>query len=344
MPPLYHGADVPCADDGRIRYNPSMADPTPRPVPDELQVRRWFDELSSWGRWGPDDERGTLNHVTPGHRAAAAALVTEGETVSCAWDIDVLPRPDLTAGAPHRFMLSTGEGLTDPERVGGPVEAGGTAEYIGMVFHGYAITHVDGLSHMSWANRMYNGVPASAVTAQGGATRLAVTGLADGLVTRGVLLDVAGLRDVPWLEPGEGVLPEDLEAAASAQGVPVGAGDVVLLRTGYGRKVREQGPDPVGEVGRAGWHAACLPWLHDRRVAAIGADTAQDVMPSGYSMRHPVHHIGIVAMGLWLIDNCDLEPLVATCRRLDRWSFLFTLAPLRVVGGTGSPVNPLATF
>ena len=313
-------------------------------APDEERVRAWFEELSNWGRWGPDDERGTLNHVTPAIRAAAAGLVRAGETVSCAWDIDTGPRPDLPFGAPHRFMLATGEGLADPDRVGGPVEGGGTAEYIGMVFHGYAVTHVDGLSHMHWRGRMYNDVPASAVTAAGGATRLAVTGLADGLVTRGVLLDVAAARGGTWLDPGQGVLPEDLEAAEAAQGVRVGTGDVVLLRTGYGRRLREHGPDPVGEVGRAGWHAACLPWLHEREVAAIGADTAQDVMPSGYSMRHPVHHVGIVAMGLWLIDNCDLEPLVAACRRLGRWTFLFTLAPLRVTGGTGSPVNPLATF
>lgn len=313
-------------------------------VPDERTVRAWFEELSNWGRWGADDERGTLNHVTPAVRAAAAGLVTEGETVSCAWDIDTGPRPDLTFGAPHRFMLATGEGLADPERVGGPVEGGGTAEYIGMVFHGYAVTHLDGLCHMHWNGRMYNDVPAAAVTAGDGATRLAVTAAAEGIVTRGVVLDVAGVRGGAWLEPGEGVLPADLEEAEAAQGVRVGVGDVVLLRTGYGRKVRELGPDAVGEVGRAGWHAACLPWLHERRVAAIGADTAQDVMPSGYSMRHPVHHVGIVAMGLWLVDNCDLEPLVETCRRLGRWTFLFTLAPLRTAGGTGSPVNPLATF
>jgi kynurenine formamidase len=124
----------------------------------------------------------------------------------------------------------------------------------------------------------------------------------------------------------------------------VGAGDVVLLRTGYGRKLRQHGPDAVGTVGRAGWHAACLPWLHQRQVAAIGADTAQDVIPSGYTMRNPVHLVGIVAMGLWLIDNCDLEPLAAACRRHGRWEFLFTLAPLRLTGGTGSPVNPLAVF
>lgn len=317
---------------------------SPGPIPDEDEVRSWFGSLSNWGRWGPDDERGTLNHVTAQQRLAAAALVRSGESVSCAWDIDPARRPDQPFGPPQRFMLSTGEGLGDPDRVGGPVEGGGTAEYLGLVFHGYQVTHLDGLCHKHWNGRFYNDVPAAAVTASRGATRLAVNAIPEGFTTRGVLLDVADARGGPWLEPGQGVLPADLDAAAAAQGVQVGQGDVVLLRTGYGRKVRRQGPDAVGEVGRAGWHAACLPWLHERRVAAIGADTAQDVIPSGYRMRNPVHLVGIVAMGLWLIDNCDLEPLVEACHRLGRWEFLLTVAPLRVSGGTGSPVNPIATF
>jgi kynurenine formamidase len=321
-----------------------MTTTEPADLPDDTQIRAWFTELSNWGRWGTDDERGTLNHVTAEHRRAAAASVTEGVSVSCAWDIDTAPRRDQPFGAPQRHMIATGEGLADPDRVDGPVEGGGTAEHLGLVFHGYAVTHLDGLCHMHWQGRMYNDVPASSVTARQGATRLAVTAIPEGVVTRGVLLDVAGARGGAWLEPGQGVHPVDLEAAEAAQGVQVGPGDVVLLRTGYGRKLREHGPDAVGEVGRAGWHASCLPWLHERGVAVIGADTAQDVIPSGYSMRNPVHLVGIVAMGLWLIDNCDLEPLAEACRRLGRSSFLFTLAPLRVVGGTGSPVNPLATF
>jgi kynurenine formamidase len=109
--------------------------------------------------------------------------------------------------------------------------------------------------------------------------------------------------------------------------------------------VRELGPDNVGRDGRAGWHAACLPWLHERGVAVIACDTAQDAIPSGYEkIRNPIHSVGIVAMGLWLLDNCDLEPLASTCTELGRWQFLFTLAPLTWVGATGSPANPIATF
>lgn len=317
-------------------------------LPSEPTVLAWFDELSNWGRWGPDDRLGTLNHVDQDVRRAALALPRVGEVVSCAWDIDSTPRPDQPFGAPHRHFLSTGEGLTDPERVGGPApRGGGVAEWIGMVYHGYSITHLDGLSHMHWDGRLYNDVPAAAVTPGRGATELAITDLPAGIVTRGVLVDVAAALGRDWLDPGEPVVPEHLEAALDAQGTEVRRGDAVLLRTGYGRRLRERGPDDMSSGGssRAGWHAACLPWLHRREVAAIGADTAQDVVPSGYeTMRNPVHLVGIVAMGLWLIDNCDLEPLAAACRRHRRWEFLLTVAPLRFSGATGSPVNPLATF
>jgi kynurenine formamidase len=316
-----------------------MSDPR---APSEAEVLRWFETLSNWGRWGADDELGTLNLTTPERRAHAAALVREGLAVSCAWEIDPRPARDHVFGPPQRFMLSTGQGLTEGE-------AGrrwaGASEYVGLVFHGYSVTHLDALSHYFWDGKMYNGRPASQVTSTEGATSLPITSLPAGITTRGVLLDVTRVRDVRWLDPGDGVFPDDLEAAESRQGVRVAAGDAVLLRTGYGARKREQGPDDTRAVGRAGWHVACLPWLRERDVALIGCDTAQDVHPSGYaSLRSPVHAVGIVAMGLWLLDNCDLEDLVATCERLERFEFQLQLAPLRIAGATGSPVNPIALF
>lgn len=318
-------------------------------APTEADVLAYFEELSNWGRWGEDDALGTVNLVTPAKRVEAAGLVTEGITVSCAWDIDTAPRVDQSFGPPHRFMIATGQGLADPHRVArrpeGDERSAGAAEYLGLVYHGYSVTHVDALSHIFWDGRMYNDRPAELVTSPFGATEHAVTALRDGVLTRGVLLDVAALRDVPWLEPGDAVTPEELEGAEERQGVRVAEGDALVLRTGYGRKVRERGPDDVGRVGRAGWHASCLPWLHERGVALIGCDTAQDAIPSGYeAVRNPIHAVGITAMGLWLLDNCDLEALATTCERLGRWAFHFTLAPLRWTGTTGSPTNPIATF
>jgi kynurenine formamidase len=322
---------------------------TTRTVPSEDEVLAYFDALSNWGRWGPDDELGTLNLVSPAKRIAAAALVRTGFSVSCAWDIGGRAPADQPLGPPQRFMLATGQGLGDRHRVTSPGRendrGSGAAEYLGLVYHGHTVTHVDGLSHIFWDGRMYNGRPAELVTSPFGATHHAITALRDGVLTRGVVLDIPRLRGVDWLEPGEAVYPEDLEGAEEQQAVTVDEGDVLLLRTGYGRKVRDAGPDDVAKAGRAGWHAACLPWLHSRGVAMIACDTAQDATPSGYEkIRSPIHSVGIVAMGLWLIDNCDLEQLTETCDRLGRWEFLFTIAPLRWVGATGSPANPFATF
>jgi kynurenine formamidase len=319
--------------------------PTP---PSEEEVLSYFDALSNWGRWGDDDQLGTLNLITPAKRIAAAELVRVGATVSLAWDIGGSPPADQP-WPPQRFMLATGQGLADEHRVVAAERAGhrsaGAAEHIGLVYHGHTVTHIDGLSHIFWDGKMYNGKPAELVTTTFGATHHAITALRDGIVTRGVLLDVAATREVGWLEQGEAVYPEDLEAAEAHGGVTVSEGDVLVMRTGYGKKVREKGPDDVARGGRAGWHASCLPWLRARGVAAIACDTAQDAIPSGYaSFRNPIHEVGIVAMGLWLIDNCDLEALAGTCAASGRYEFLFTLAPLRWVGATGSPANPLATF
>lgn len=327
-------------------------------LPSEDEVLSYFDALSNWGRWGDDDELGTLNLITPAKRIAAAQLVRVGETVSCAWDIGGINA--MTPPA-QRFMLATGElsmsefrsqvarSGDDPDRlVPGRRDddrSSGAGDYLGVAYHGYVVTHIDALSHVFWDGRMYGGHPSALVTASFGATRQGIETVFGGIVTRGVLLDVASLRGKDWLEPGESVSPEDLEACEDEHGVRVDEGDVLLMRTGYARKVRERGRDDVAKVGRAGWHAACLPWFRERGVVAIGCDTAQDAMPSGYEkVRSPIHSVGIVAMGLWLIDNCDLEGLTQACDRLGKWEFLFTLAPLRWVGATGSPANPLATF
>lgn len=245
-------------------------------------------------------------------------------------------------------MLQTGQGLADEHRVTMPdrhPRDAGAGEYLGIVYHGYTVTHVDGLAHIFWDGKMYNGKPAELVTTSLGATQHGITALRNGVQTRGVLLDGAALRGVTWLEPGEPVYPADLEEAEARAGVRVDEGDVLLMRTGYARKRHEQGPDDVAKVGRAGWHAACLPWFSERGVSMIACDTAQDAMPSGYAnVRSPIHSIGIVAMGLWLIDNCDLEALAQMCSGSGRFEFLFTIAPLRWVGATGSPANPIATF
>ncbi len=315
-------------------------------APSEEVVLSWFDELSNWGRWGDDDRLGTLNHLTPQKRIEAAGLVREGISVSCSWDIKTGRQPGATVES-QRYMLSTGLGLEEPGRKGlmGAGRAGGAQEYIGMVFHGLDVTHLDSLAHLFWDGKMYGGAPASLVSDRQGALKHDVLAVSAGITTRGILLDVPRLRGVDVLAADDHVFPEDLEAAEEAAGVRVGPGDVIFLRTGEGGARIAAKKDYNANKPRSGFQAACLPWLHDRGVSMIGSDVAQDCTPAGYkTVSMPIHMVGIVAMGLWLIDNCQLEDLAATCERLGRWEFNFALAPIRFQGVTGSPVNPLAIF
>jgi kynurenine formamidase len=319
------------------------------PLPDEDEILGYFTTLSNWGRWGAGDERGTLNLVTDARRAHAARLVRRGHVVSCAWDIDTGHRPDDIGAPPQRYMLGTGQGLADPARVqpkgavAGDRQAG-ASEFLGMAYHGFRITHLDALSHISWDARMYNDRPAELVTVSHGATALDVRAAREGIATRGVLVDAARHRGAPWLEPGDFVTPDVVEAILATAGLRAEEGDALFLRTGYGRKLRERGPDAIG-AGHAGWHAACLPWLHHNGVALIAADNSVDAVPSGYPhLRTPVHAIGIAAMGLWLIDNCDLEALAQTCEEAGTYEFQLIVAALPFAGATGSPVNPICLF
>jgi len=299
--------------------------------PAETEVLSWFDSLSNWGRWGADDELGTLNLITPEVRTGAAALVKDGTSVSCAWEVPTGP-PGLERA------------ITVVPKVANARFGYSTEQITAMTVHS-GLTHLDALCHVFWDGLMYNGRAASLVSVRAGALALPITVARRGIVTRGVLLDVAASRGVSWLDPGEGVFPEDLEAAESRQGVRVGSGDAVMVRTGFGRYRRATGAPAGPLISQPGWHAAALPWMRDRDVAVIACDGGNDVVPPAYAaMPIPVHIIGLVAMGLWLIDNCDLEELAATAARLSRWEFHLAVCPLVLSGLTSSPVNPVATF
>ena len=311
-------------------------------IPSEATVLEWMTSLSNWRRWGEDDQRGTLNLITPAKMKQAAALVREGATVSCARPIVTEITPDVTHQV-QRHMVDSGEGRdTDPpER---QLVRRGAAEFIGMVFHGQTITHIDALSHYSWQGKLYNGKPASLITSREGAQTHSIEAASDGIVTRGVLLDIPLLRGAPWLPPEEPVMPQDLEDAEISQGVRVEEGDILLVRTGNYRKRLDLGPVPSTEPMTA-CQVACAPWLKDRGVAMLSTDTSNDVRPSHYaSITSPLHIMCLVTMGLWLIDNANLEQLAQACQESNRYEFMLTLAPLRLRNVTGSPVNPIALF
>jgi len=309
--------------------------------PTQDQLLGWMDSLSNWGRWGAEDQRGTLNVLTPEITMRAVRLVQEGVAVSCAraWSYDGGPDVDPRR-VPQHFMLASGEAYRPGE---GP-DRQVAMDYIGVAFHGRTVTHIDSLAHFFWDGRLFNGASSRLIRMTDGATSHSVANAMPGIVTRGILIDAPWLRSVEVVEPGDGVGAADLELARERCGVQPEPGDVVLLRTGQlGRRDR-LGPLPA-DAGSAGPLPDLLPVLKERDVAVLGSDTGNDVAPSGYDrFSNPVHQIGIVALGLWILDNAWLDDLAEACRARQRWEFLINVLPLRIPNATGSPVNPVAVF
>ena len=293
------------------------------------EIQEFHTSLSNWGRFGDKDQLGTLNLITAEKRVAAAALVRSGRTVSCSRPLATEPGPHNPQPVRHLMLATVSEGY------------GG--DYFAMAPHGFAISHIDALCHIFHEGKLYNGYAAERVTAHG-ALDLGIQELRDGVVSRGVLLDAARVRGEDWLEPGEPIFVEDLERAESEAGLRVEPGDVLLVHTGRWRRHDAEGAWAAGER-LAGLDASCLPWLHERGVAALGGDGASDVLPSRIEgVPLPIHSVAIPTMGLHLIDNLELGDLADACVAEERWEFLLTLAPLVLKRGTGSPLNPIALF
>jgi kynurenine formamidase len=326
-------------------------------LPDAAEAVSYVERLSNWGRWGADDQLGTLNLLKEEHRVAAARLVTTGRTVSCARTL-VTAFGD-PASAAQMYWVVTGEGVCHeheaipPTRFGAAGKVASAVEYIGLVYHGPNCTHLDTPAHLFWEGKVYNDRPAMLTTSEHGAIWCPVTNMKDGVIGRGVLLDIPRSKGVEALPAGHAVTPDELSAAAEVQGVEVGEGDIVLMRTGRWHPAAEEAAeaakaisdDPAHWHAMSGWHPACMEWVHERDVAMIGCDYPNDVIPAVYEeLPGGVHVLALVAMGMPLIDNCDLEALAETCAELERWEFQFIMSPLRLAGGSGSPVNPLAVF
>jgi kynurenine formamidase len=299
-------------------------------------LERLFERVKSWGRWGADDERGALNHLTEREAKAAAALVEVGRTVSLSRNFPTQPGPENPWPA-HHHMVIAGDDPCVPGVNGLEV----STDYIGIAFHGMASSHLDALCHVFQGGRMYGGHPATDVKSTG-ARRNTVMALKDGVAGRGVLLDVPRALGLPFVDHDRLIGVTELERTESVQSVTVGKGDIVLVR--LGRDARRRVHD---DANVPGLDPEVAGWLHERQAAMLGGDGVHDPIPSGRISADwpmPIHMIGLVAMGLHLLDNLYLEDVAAICAQLDRWAFLLTLAPLRIEGGTGSPLNPIALF
>jgi kynurenine formamidase len=294
---------------------------------DKTTIARWMQELSNWGRWGRDDQMGTINLITSAQRKAAAALVKEGFAVSLSRDADAVKSADNPFPFGYQPVPNAMFGM----------------DIYTMRYHNQSTTHIDSLSHMYVDGRMYNGFSQSEVTPTG-AHKLAVTAFKNGIASRGILMDIARLQGVKYLANGAAITPADFDAWEQKAGIRVGAGDIVFIRAGHWVRRKEKGPWD-SETGAAGMHPSCARWFRQRGVAMIGSETHGEVMPAPVKdVPFPLHQLLLVAMGMPMLDNCDLDALADAAASRRRWEFFVTVSPLAVPGGTGSPVNPTAIF
>jgi kynurenine formamidase len=311
-----------------------LADRTP---PTAEEYADWRTRFNNWGRWGDDDELGTLNHITPELRRHAASLVTEGRSICLARPVDTTISPANPHPAQHMVAVRG---------------TGGMLDWFGMFIHGFSQTHIDALCHLTTTDgaSYWNGKQLDQYrmpTERSGT----IEHWRHGIVTRGVLYDIPRLRGTDYVEAGRPVHGWDLQDAAAAQGVEPRAGDAVIIRSGHGRYF-ELHPDLKPEMGcPSGVHASALEFLYETDAALLAWDWQDAPIadqgipnPLPYNLGLHVHHIAIPYMGMPLVDNADLEALAAACAELGRWEFQFVCAPLVLLGGTGSPVNPLAVL
>ena len=293
---------------------------------DAAEFDQMFQKVKNWGRWGPDDQLGAANLITEVKRRQAAGLVKQGVSVSLAHN----PLTETAVDNPQPFEHTMNRGFTtDTYRVS---------------YHGYAHSHMDALCHILYQKQTYNGYSTADVNTDKGCTKLGIDRLKNGVVTRGILIDIPRLRNVNYLEPGTPVFVEDLEAWEKKARIKVSPGDAIFLRTGRWARRAALGPWAVAR-NAAGYHASIAPWLKERGVSFIGSDAAQDVVPSlveGIGL--PLHTLAITALGIDILDNQDLEAVGDLAAKLNRWEFMVTIAPIPVTGGTGFPVNALAIF
>lgn len=308
----------------------TRAQPTAAPAPlGAAEIREMFEELSNWGRWGENDQRGTLNLVTPAKRRQAAALVREGISVSLSQNLSTEQAVDNTR--PMQLIMTA--------QPGSPV----AMDEWRIFYHGLTYAHMDALCHARFEGKAYNGIDESEA-AESGCARSGIEQLKDGVLSRGILIDVPRLKGVDYLAPGTPVLASDIEAWERQVGVRIESGDVVFIRTGRWGRRAATGPFSL-QGGSPGVHVSALPLLRERDAAVLGTDVGLDVVPAGVEgVVIPTHTVAIASMGLLIIDNADLEELAATAARLNRWEFMLSVAPIPVAGATGSVVNAIATF
>lgn len=316
------------------------------PTFDRNFVVQLAERYRNWGRWGADDELGTLNFITPETVREAARLIRDGKVFSLAIDFNHLG-PQRQGHWTRRFnpvhtMLRTGVDALASAEGGEPPLMAGSDDMVTMPLQ--CATQWDSLAHIFYKGMMYNGRSAALVTAQG-AAKNSIDKMRGRIVGRAVLLDIPRSKGVPWLEPGTPVYPEDLDACLRRQGVQVRRGDFLLIRTGHIALCRSRGDWGDYAGGDApGLSLLTIPWLYEKEVASVCSDTwGVEVRPNEVpDVRQPWHVVAIPNMGLLVGEIFDLDALAEDCAQDGRYEMFFCAPPLPITGAVGSPVNPQA--
>ena len=296
---------------------------------------KWRNQFKNWGRWGANDQRGASNLITTEKSLSAIRLVKNGVVISLA---HAVPQK-VDSEVPDRSVF---------HRVTENIGAFNTIDRYEVSYHGLATAHMDAFCHFFLEGKIYNGYPvADNITPQTGCKKDDIMAWRDGVVTRAVLYDIPQLKGVDWIEPGTPITRADLEAWEKKSGVKAGPGDVVMLYVGRWKRRAAKGPSPDAIPG---YFADVVPFIKERDIAFVGHDFNIDWAPrpgwgdaQGIPV-NPIHQAVLNWMGVGIVENLDLERAVETARRLNRYEFMLTFAPLPVEGGTGSPLNPLAIF
>ena len=301
------------------------------PLVSAEQYERWQTELSNWGRWGPNDELGAANLITPAKRAEAAKIVSEGFTVSLSSTAQTYESLDNPCPIAWSMVRASRASASD------------TVAY--PCIHGPGTTHLDAFAHIFFDGKMWNGYDVEGlVTMEGGAAKNSIMAVKNGLVTRGVLYDIPRLKGVPYLEPGTRITVADLEAWEARTGVKVGSGDAFLIRWGRWARQDALGPFDTGAEA-AGLDNNVIPWLKQRDVAIAGWETPGYMpQPEGDISRLALHNFALTILGIQVLDRADFQALATAAAEREQWEFMVTIAPLPIPNGTGSPVNPIAMF
>jgi kynurenine formamidase len=300
-----------------------------------VEFDQLFNRLKSWDEYSPATiERGALNHITAETVKTAIATVKNGRVIQMALPWATVSGPDNSRPALH-YMTSVSEPSDE--------QPTSNTDFIGVDYHGKATSHMDAMTHIVYKDKLFGGKNSSEMVNSHGSRWSTIDKLGP-VVTRGVLLDAARFKAVEWLEPGTAVHAADVLAMEERYGITIGAGDCILLRSGHFNRRAKLGvwnPDNFS----AGFHVDVMELFKERKVSMIGGDGDSDVRPSPVDgVGSPIHILALPGLGIPLLDNLHLEALGDACAIEGRQEFLITIAPLNVVGGTGSPVNPIAVL